>query len=49
MYFKECCKSCIHNLTGLFPCMQIDKPEVKDFLQRDTEENECCPEWYDEC
>lgn len=47
MYFKECCRSCVHNLTGLFPCAMIDKQEVKDYLNSDTDE--CCPEWYDEC
>ena len=46
MYFREDCESCVHNLTGLFPCYSIDKPGVKEYLSGKTEG---CPEWYDEC
>lgn len=48
LYFKECCKSCVYNLYGYPPCQNVDKPNVIDFLTRETGERECCQEWYDE-
>lgn len=49
LYFKECCHSCVYNLYGFPPCQRMSEPQVIDFLTRETGENECCPEWYDEC
>lgn len=45
MHFREDCKSCIYNTTGLFPCQKIDKQGAIDYL---TGKKEGCDEWYDE-
>ena len=49
LHFKDCCKSCVYNLYGMPPCQKMNEPQVIEFLEKDIEENECCPEWYAEC
>jgi hypothetical protein len=46
MKLKKDCVSCSHNLMGVFPCTMAGKPEVIEWLEKDTDE--CCPLWYDE-
>lgn len=48
LYFKDCCKSCVYNLYGIPPCQKMNEPQVIEFLEKETEEKDCCPEWYDE-
>ena len=50
--FREDCGSCIHNLYGTFPCTEINKREVQDYLAakgKYSDKKYSCPEWYDEC
>ena len=48
---RDDCSSCIHNLTGLFPCTLYHKSEVRDYINMRgvySDPKRCCSEWIDE-